>query len=61
MVQFESGTGVPPVKTRARCACHVKLYHHRKQLRIESEGVSGDDTTRNPVSYQTALAVQQAV
>ncbi len=23
-----SGTGVPPVKSRARCACHLKLKHY---------------------------------
>jgi hypothetical protein len=26
----KSGTGVPPVKPRARCACHLKLHHHRR-------------------------------
>ena len=24
----EGGTGVPPVKSRARCACHIMLRNH---------------------------------
>ena len=37
MAHFESGTGVRPMKSRARCACHLKLGHYSKETRLDTE------------------------
>ena len=33
----ESGTGVPPVKPRARCACHLRLSPSRTVKTLEAK------------------------
>jgi hypothetical protein len=37
-MQVESGTGVSPVKSHARCAWHVKLHHYLGTQEFCSEG-----------------------
>jgi hypothetical protein len=47
VAHFESGTGVPPVKSRARCACHLKLGHYLDSdwIRNECERANSESIT----------------
>ena len=57
MEQFESGTGVPPVKTRARCACHIKLYHYQaaRPRNTEAQPQRTNPSLRKAMAFRNVL------
>src|SRR5437899_7038714 len=43
--------GVSPVKSRARCACHIQMHH----ILIKKRFASSDLVTENPPEYDSSM------